>query len=72
MVGIKKGGIKARNTIKERYGDDFYQRIGQAGGQSSKKGGFASKKKGKDGLTGSERASKVGAIGGSISRRGKK
>ena len=32
-------------------------------------GGFASKKIGRDGLTGAERAKQAGAVGGAISRR---
>lgn len=70
MSGTVSGGKKAAKTNKVRYGKDFYKKMGKKGGQNSKNGGFASKKVGKDGLTGAERAKKVGAIGGSISRRG--
>lgn len=70
MSGTKAGGKKTAQTNKERYGKDYYRIMGKKGGQNSKNGGFASKKVGKDGLTGAERAKKVGAIGGSISRRG--
>lgn len=45
--------------------------IGRKGGHNGHTGGFASDKVGKDGLTGWERASKVGSVGGKISRRGK-
>lgn len=70
MSGTKEGGKKTAQTNKERYGKDYYKKMGQKGGRNSRNGGFASKKVGKDGLTGAERAKKVGAIGGSISRRG--
>lgn len=45
--------------------------IGRKGGHNGHTGGFASEKVGKDGLTGWERAAKVGSVGGKISRRGK-
>ena len=70
MSGNKAGGKKTAATIKEKYGPEFYAKIGQKGGQNSNTGGFASQKIGRDGLTGRERASKMGAIGGSISKRG--
>lgn len=70
MSGTKAGGKKTYKSNIERHGKDFYAKIGKKGGQNSKNGGFASKKVGKDGLTGAERAKKAGAIGGSISRRG--
>lgn len=69
MTGTKAGGLKARNTNLERYGDDFYRNMGKKGGKISKNGGFASDKVGADGLTGRERAKIAGAIGGQKSRR---
>ncbi|MEM6997702.1 MAG: hypothetical protein AAF413_02195 [Patescibacteria group bacterium] len=71
MAGSHAGGRLARDTNKKRHGSDFYQRIGKLGGMKSKKGGFASNKVGKDGLTGRERAKLAGARGGRISRRTK-
>lgn len=71
MAGTKAGGIKAAETNMKRHGRDFYARIGARGGRVSSTGGFASEKKGEDGLTGPERAKIAGAKGGSISRRGK-
>lgn len=71
MAGTKIGGRKAATTNKAKYGDDFYAMIGRIGGKKSKTGGFASKTRGADGLTGKERARIAGSRGGRISRRGK-
>lgn len=39
--GTKQGGLKAAATNKDRYGDDFYKRIGAKGGKiGGGKGGF--------------------------------
>lgn len=62
--------MKAKQTIQDRYGHDYYAKIGARGGANGTTGGFASELVGKDGLTGRERARKVGILGGSISRRG--
>lgn len=70
MAGTKAGGLKTAQTIKEKYGKDFYANIGKQGGQNGHKGGFASMVVGADGLTGPERAKKVGSKGGAISKRG--
>lgn len=70
MAGTKAGGAKAAATNIAKYGNDFYSRIGKAGGKAGHTGGFNSDKIGKDGLTGRERARIAGAKGGSISRRG--
>lgn len=40
MAGTKAGGIKARNTNKQRHGDDFYKKIGSIGGTKGTTGGF--------------------------------
>lgn len=72
MAGTKAGGRAAAETNKKKYGKDFYARIGKAGGQKGRNGGFASDKKGDDGLTGRQRAAIAGARGGRISRRTKK
>lgn len=63
MSGTKAGGLKAAKQNKLLHGEDFYKRIGKIGG--SKKGilkGFALNR---------ELASKAGAKGGRISKRGK-
>lgn len=70
MAGTKEGAAKAVATIRDRYGNDYYARLGRIGGQNGRTGGFASDLVGKDGLTGRERAKKAGVIGGTISRRG--
>lgn len=61
MSGTKIGGIKARNTNLEKYGDDFYKNIGRKGGQAGHTGGFAANP---------ALAKLAGAKGGKISRRG--
>jgi hypothetical protein len=71
MSGTKAGGQHAAATNKQKYGDDFYQKIGLIGGKLGTTGGWASNKIGEDGLTGRERARIAGAKGGSISKRGK-
>lgn len=70
MAGTRRGGLKAAQTNKKRYGDNFYRTIGRPGGLISRGGGFATEKVGTDGLTGTERARVVGSKGGQISRRG--
>lgn len=63
MPGTPEGGFKTKAKVLERN-PNWYKEIGAKGGQNSNNGGFASLKKGKDGLTGVERASKYGRIGG--------
>lgn len=70
MPGTREGAAKAALTIKKKHGEDFYKRIGSKGGRNGTTGGFASDKVGEDGLTGRQRASIAGAIGGFKSRRG--
>lgn len=62
MAGTKEGGLKTAATNKAKYGDDYYAIIGRQGGMNGHTGGFASSR---------ELASRVGAIGGQISKRGK-
>lgn len=66
MAGTEAGGKAAAITNKKKYGKDFYAKIGKKGGSKSRTGGFAA------GEAGRMRASIYGAIGGRISRRGKK
>lgn len=41
MAGTVQGGKRAAQTNAERYGKDFYKKIGAKGGQKSRGGGFA-------------------------------
>lgn len=72
MAGTKQGGKKTATTNIARHGKDFYSEIGKKGGASGNTGGFASDVIGKDGLTGRERASRAGRIGGLKSKRNRK
>lgn len=69
MTGTTTGGLKAAKKNKKKD-PDFYRKIGSKASHPGT-GGFACQMVGADGLTGSERASKVGAIGGAKSRRSK-
>lgn len=61
MAGTMLGGKKAAKTNKDRYGKDFYAKIGQIGGRLGHTGGFQK---------GSELAREAGRKGGRISKRG--
>lgn len=71
MVQTREGGRKTAQTIKEKWGSDFYREIGRKGGKNGHTGGFASNVIGRDGLTGKERARIAGKKGGTISKRKK-
>ena len=60
MAGTKAGGEKAAKYIKNKYGQDFYQKIGAIGGRIGTTGGFYRNRK---------LASEMGKIGGLNSRR---
>ena len=71
MAGSSEGGQKAALTNKNKYGPDFYRKIGVIGAEKYRKRqkegiakprGFAANK---------ELARIAGAKGGTISRRGK-
>lgn len=62
MSGTLAGGRKAAKTNKNKYGNDFYSKIGRIGGQNGTTGGFASS---------TELAQRAGSIGGQRSKRGK-
>lgn len=66
MAGNKAGGQAAAATNKQRYGKDFYAKIGAKGGRLGRTGGFG------QGEAGKERARIYGAIGGKISKRRKR
>jgi hypothetical protein len=63
MAGTKAGGQAAAATNKQKYGSDFYSKIGAKGGKLGKTGGFFANR---------ELARQAGAKGGRISRRSKK
>lgn len=64
-MGSREGALKAVQTIKEKYGKDFYSRIGKKGGANGRgefyTGGFAGDR---------ELAVRAGRKGGKISKRG--
>jgi len=62
MSGNRAGGLKAGQTNKRKYGEDFYKRLGEMGGHSSRGcGGFAANP---------ELAKIAGSKGGKRSKRG--
>lgn len=64
MAGTKKGAALAKKTNLERYGKNFYARIGANGGKvKGVKKGFAANP---------ALAAQAGKRGGAVSRRGKK
>lgn len=72
ISGSREGGLRAQQTIRERYGVDEngvslkMREVGKAGGTAEhyKPRGFQSEVTGKDGLTGKERARLAGSRGG--------
>ena len=68
MSGTKDGGKIAAKTNKEKYGDDFYRKIGAAGGKVGRTGGFWHRKYV---LCDEGFIKNAGAKGGRISRRTK-
>lgn len=62
MSGTKEGGRKAAARNKEKYGEDFYAKIGAEGGRKGTTGGFYANR---------ELARIAGAKGGKISKRTK-
>lgn len=64
MAGTRAGAARAKKTIIERKGVNFFAEIGAKGGQvKGVKKGFAANP---------ERARQAGKVGGARSRRGKK
>lgn len=68
MAGTTQGGKAAAQTNKERYGKDFYAKIGAKSNESWEKNGR--KPRGFSAMT-PERRRELGKKGGSISRKGK-
>jgi general stress protein YciG len=72
MSGTVSGGKLAAKKNKEKFGEDFYKKIGAQGGKATNvPKGFASDLTGYDGLTGKQRASVAGKRGGKVSKRKK-
>lgn len=63
MAGTHAGGLKAAARNRQKYGKDFYAKIGAVGGKLGHTGGFYANR---------ELARIAGAKGGRISRRTKK
>jgi len=64
MAGTIAGGKQASITNRNKYGEDYYKKIGQKGGSAKVPKGFARMPK--------EKVMLAGEKGGSISRRGPK
>lgn len=60
MAGTTEGGKAAAKRNKEKYGEDFYKKIGAMGGAASNTGGFYADR---------ELASRAGKLGGKATRR---
>ncbi len=68
MAGTKAGGMKARETIINKYGSDYYRNIGSEGGKAADHGRAAQTVKEKYGARFHEY---IGRIGGYHSRKDK-
>lgn len=68
MSGTKAGGKAAAATKKERYGHDYYKKIGSMSAVGWRAGGCKPRGFSLD----KQRASSAGRIGGKISRRSTK
>lgn len=63
MAGTKEGGLKGKQTLYKKYGEDYFKEMGRKGGMvSSPLKGFGSNR---------QRAVDAGRKGGKISKRGK-
>ena len=72
MACTVSGGKNAAKTNRDRYGEDFYKRIGKIGGSKmGTSGGFGCAEYDENGLNGRDRARIYGAKGGRKSRRRK-
>jgi hypothetical protein len=67
MPGTKAGALKARETMQQLYGADYYANIGRLGGAKTKEDGTI-----KGFALNPELARKAGAKGGRVSRKVKK
>jgi len=63
LAGTKEGGIKAAKSNIEKYGKDFYSKIGARGGKAQVSKGFGANR---------ELAARAGRKAGTISKTGHK
>lgn len=63
MAGTIAGGKKTSQIVTEKYGSDYFAKIGSTGGKNGTTGGFYADK---------DRAKKAGKLGGQRSFRGYK
>ena len=61
MAGTKAGAQKSKQTLIERYGEDYFSNMGKKGGKAMVPKGFA---------LDPAKAAEAGKKGGTISRRG--
>lgn len=67
MTQTKEGAKKAVASTKEKYGEDFYKRIGTKGGKKGGKKGFAcmsAEKRAAAGRKGGKRSTRLGVKNG--------
>jgi general stress protein YciG len=50
-----EGGKRSANTVKDKYGEEFFREMGRLGGQKSRGGGFAANR---------DKAREAGRLGG--------
>lgn len=74
MSQTHEGGLKAAKANTERYGADYYARIGALGGKRSTTGGYAKKAFCDCGIIEAEHTKPQcsGRLGGRVSRREKR
>lgn len=63
MAGTKAGGLKAAESMKKKYGKDYYRNLGKRSGSAARPMGRGFQLSGK--------AAEAGRKGGKISKRGK-
>lgn len=64
MGGTREGGRKARDRMIERYGSDYFARIGEKGGTKGHTGGFYHMR-----IHDPKRLSEIGRYGGKKNRK---
>ena len=72
MSGTLAGGAQAAQTNKAKYGEDFYKKIGVIGAANYRKRQAEGIAKPRGFALDRDRARIAGALGGKLSKRGKK